>query len=600
MSAPRENFSSSSWPSRPPPTTIAIIGTGLAGLATAYALARDERFAVEVFEARDSPGLDAASVTLKDTADDSLHRVDLPMRSFAGGYYERLLQLYRHLGVRYAEQRFFFAFENAPGATPGRDAGFRDAAEEGKMHDGNTATDDDDGGGGGGKTYFCHHSGLSALPPRPATTSLLAHAAHCVCLLLCYFWFTVCVFCVAPRHDEDLAAYLRRIRLPGAFCRGYLLPLMSAVATCSHAALLAAPAADVVGYKRLTHRRPHYSVVGGVHEAEDRLVACCEGTGRVRFLFGRNVFSAEPVGDGGGRGVEVRWNEREDHGPVAVVVHKSKRFDKVVFATPPDVVGSLYARLRTDMMHIPTARVVTAVARPRLPSSPVTHYKHPANRSLPPRRGEEARLILTTNSNAATLQKLGIHADGRANQVESITLRTDFASGKTEAAHQVSCGAVVITNPLSPREDHDDDDYSKEKHRTTDAGAGASAGAGKATIIHRTSFTRVLRTVSSRRTVNWIFSTRGKQQQQQQQQQRQRRRRRRRWQRQCQEPRLLGHDEEGSEEHGLGRVAWRNGDDGIYLVGGWCWDGMVLLEGCVVSAARVAEEMGATVPWHAS
>lgn len=587
MSAPREKFSSSSWPGRPPPapaatTSVAIIGTGLAGLATAYALARDGRFAVDVFEARDSPGLDAASVTLKDTADDSLHRVDLPMRSFAGGYYERLLQLYRHLGVRYTEQGFFFAFENAPGATPGRDAGFRDADEEEKMHDGNTATNDDDDDDDGGKTYFCHHSGLSALPPRPATTSLLAHAARCVCLLLCYFWFTVCVFCVAPRHDEDLAAYLRRIRLPGAFCRGYLLPLMSAVATCSHAALLAVPAADVVGYKRLTHRRPHYSVIGGVHEAEDRLVACCEGTGRVRFLFGKRVFSAEPVGDGGGRGVEVRWSEIEEDGPAVVVAYRSKRFDKLVFATPPDVVGSLYARLRAEMMHIPTARIVTAVARPRLSSSPTTtHYNHPANRLLPPRRGEEGRLILATNGNA-TREKLRIHANGRANQVESITLRTDFASGKTEAAHQVSCGAVVITNPLSPRDDHEDDDHSKDKHGTTDVGAGA--GAGKATIIHRTCFTRVLRTVSSRRAVNWIFSSRGKQQ----------------WQRQCQEPRLLGHDEEGSEDHDLDHVAWRNGDDGIYLVGGWCWDGMVLLEGCVVSAARVAEEMGATVPWHAS
>lgn len=40
-----------------------------------------------------------------------------------------------------------------------------------------------------------------------------------------------------------------------------------------------------------------------------------------------------------------------------------------------------------------------------------------------------------------------------------------------------------------------------------------------------------------------------------------------------------------------------DGQGGVWVVGGWCWDGMVLLEGCVVSAARVARELGVDVPW---
>ena len=44
---------------------------------------------------------------------------------------------------------------------------------------------------------------------------------------------------------------------------------------------------------------------------------------------------------------------------------------------------------------------------------------------------------------------------------------------------------------------------------------------------------------------------------------------------------------------------WRNGDDKIWLVGGWCWDGMVLLEGCVVSAMRVASALDVDIPWNA-
>jgi hypothetical protein len=43
---------------------------------------------------------------------------------------------------------------------------------------------------------------------------------------------------------------------------------------------------------------------------------------------------------------------------------------------------------------------------------------------------------------------------------------------------------------------------------------------------------------------------------------------------------------------------WRNGDDNVWLAGGWCWDGMVLLEGCVVSAMRVADAFDVEVPWR--
>jgi NAD(P)-binding Rossmann-like domain/Flavin containing amine oxidoreductase len=84
-------------------------------------------------------------------------------------------------------------------------------------------------------------------------------------------------------------------------------------------------------------------------------------------------------------------------------------------------------------------------------------------------------------------------------------------------------------------------------------------------VLHRARFTRVLRTPESRRIVNRLFN------------------------------------------HGRANIAelstaeekcgWRNGDDGVWLVGGWCWDGMVLLEGCVVSAERVAAGMGVQVPW---
>ncbi|KAH0602386.1 uncharacterized protein H6S33_008725 [Morchella sextelata] len=63
-----------------------------------------------------------------------------------------------------------------------------------------------------------------------------------------------------------------------------------------------------------------------------------------------------------------------------------------------------------------------------------------------------------------------------------------------------------------------------------------------------------------------------------------------------------GHDvHEGAEElrvagagGGVGGGGWQGG---VWVVGGWAWDGMVLLEGCVVSAMRVARDFGVEVEW---
>lgn len=75
-------------------------------------------------------------------------------------------------------------------------------------------------------------------------------------------------------------------------------------------------------------------------------------------------------------------------------------------------------------------------------------------------------------------------------------------------------------------------------------------------VIQAVTFTRVLRTPESRDLVNSIFD---------------------------QTPREKG---------------WRNGDDGVWLAGGWCWDGLVLLEGCEVSALRIADAFGVEIPWR--
>lgn len=50
-------------------------------------------------------------------------------------------------------------------------------------------------------------------------------------------------------------------------------------------------------------------------------------------------------------------------------------------------------------------------------------------------------------------------------------------------------------------------------------------------------------------------------------------------------------------ENGAGTETWVNGKDNVWITGSWCWDGLVLLEGCVVSAMKVARDFGVSVPW---
>ncbi|KAH8428820.1 uncharacterized protein LDX57_006499 [Aspergillus melleus] len=112
----------------------------------------------------------------------------------------------------------------------------------------------------------------------------------------------------------------------------------------------------------------------------------------------------------------------------------------------------------------------------------------------------------------------------------------------TEAIHAQPNGILITTNPLT--------------------------SIGPTTIIRSAVFTRVLRTPASQRILCEIFKEDG------------------------------STDADSKRDmlvDGLSR--WRSGDDGVYLAGGWWWDGMVLLEGCVVSAMRVATDLGVAIPW---
>jgi len=119
-----------------------------------------------------------------------------------------------------------------------------------------------------------------------------------------------------------------------------------------------------------------------------------------------------------------------------------------------------------------------------------------------------------------------------------IRLRTSTGlTTLTESHHVQPCGAIVTTCPYTALD--------------------------PTLVLHSARFTRVLRSPESQRIVNAIFG-------------------------------------EGQRSYRDDKTVpeWRNGDDNVWLAGGWCWDGMVLLEGCVISAMRIATEFGIEIPWQ--
>ena len=141
-----------------------------------------------------------------------------------------------------------------------------------------------------------------------------------------------------------------------------------------------------------------------------------------------------------------------------------------------------------------------------------------------------------TNSSKALMRKLQAEP---ASQTLAPPQQIHFHSNSTatESIHEHPSSALISTFPLSPVD--------------------------PANVIHRAQFTRVLRTPRSREVVNGIFADSRPQH---------------------------GRDDEE-------RKPWRNGDGNVWLVGGWCWDGMVMLEGCIVSAMKMADGLGVEVPW---
>lgn len=75
--------------------SLAVVGTGLAGLSAAYLL--KDKYDVTIFESQAKAGMGVH--TLNYESNGQRARIDVPLRIFCKGYYQNLTALYEHIGV---------------------------------------------------------------------------------------------------------------------------------------------------------------------------------------------------------------------------------------------------------------------------------------------------------------------------------------------------------------------------------------------------------------------------------------------------------------------------------------------------------------------
>ena len=216
--------------------------------------------------------------------------------------------------------------------------------------------------------------------------------------------------------------------------------------------------------------------------------------------LGAEIEKVKPVN----AGVRLQWLTSGDG-----VTHKHTCvFDHVVLAVSPNIIARIFSPLCGVMSQIPTTDVQSFV--------------------LQPKTGLSRLSIVDTDRETHRL-----YTDRCKAQV--VTLRSRFAPTQWTAAYQqLHSGAYVATN--------------------------TNEAFDKASVLAEARFTRVLRTVESRKLISQMFS-------------------------------------EEDQASDIPKTRWRNGDGGVWVAGAWCWDGMVLLEGCVVSAMRIAKALDVEVPW---
>ncbi|KAF9263115.1 hypothetical protein L218DRAFT_980285 [Marasmius fiardii PR-910] len=271
---------------------VAVIGSGLAGLTAAYSLSTkclesrrggcncDVHFEPHIFEKSSTLGMDSSSISILVPGDGNEWRVDVPMRSFQGGYYPQLIALYKHLGVQFRKTDYSYSFSLLSGTA---DAESRRITTS-MIYNGRS-----------GLAGVSMPSGMRSeyenapwiLRPIVRAWALLSFALTTFHLLVCYLWLlllSIPIFRSSDTANLTYSKWTKRTvpsgfiaRLLGLdlawihFTQDVLIPLFSAVCTCPLQQVECHPVEEFLDYVWLTLGTHHYAAKEGVQDVVSRL-----------------------------------------------------------------------------------------------------------------------------------------------------------------------------------------------------------------------------------------------------------------------------------------------------------------------------------------
>ncbi|MDJ0837326.1 MAG: NAD(P)-binding protein [Acidobacteriota bacterium] len=196
----------------PKPLNVAVVGSGIAGLACAWALSLRHR--VTIYELHAGLGMDAEAATLNVNGREL--RVDVPMRVFFPAYYPLISRLYEHLGIQSDEINYAASFSG--------------------LQDG----------------FFFQYTNYPIGRRRiPFLTPSGFFSGSAVGIGIDFLRFNRAMSVDRNRLDLDtmtLGEYLQRTGVSKAFSDRFLIPAYAGIATCSYESVRRYPASIIVDF----------------------------------------------------------------------------------------------------------------------------------------------------------------------------------------------------------------------------------------------------------------------------------------------------------------------------------------------------------------
>ena len=264
---------------------VAVVGSGVAGLSTAYLLSREHE--VTIFEREAAVGMDAHSLDAHGA------RMDIPLRVFSESYYPNLCRMYNHIGVKYRHADYSFSCRAAAAAA----------------------------------SYFRYINIFVAgmALPLPLCLNLL-QLFKCVRLAYQFAHFVnyAPAKLAAEAGELRLGVFLERHGYTKEFASCLLYPMLSVVCTCSYAAVDAYPASIVVDYfaNKYGLSGAQCRAYEGTRDVVDRYTQPVERVITSATIC--QVKAAQPLG-GGRERVRVTWRGADGR-------ESSDEFEEVVLA----------------------------------------------------------------------------------------------------------------------------------------------------------------------------------------------------------------------------------------------------------------------------